>query len=119
MKTSSAKAKGRNLQKWVRDELLTLADNLSSDDIRSTSMGASGVDIQLSQAGKIIWPFAIECKNLNRVAAYQWYDQAKSNAGKEIPIVVAKQNHSDPIVICDAKWFFEAFKQYGVASKGY
>lgn len=118
MKPQSAKAKGRALQKWTRDTLLKLYEKFTPDDIRSTAMGQSGVDIQFSSAAKEQIPFAIECKNKARIAVYQWLDQAKTNAGNDIPIVVMKQNHGEPLVVVDAKWFFEAFKYYGMASKG-
>ena len=46
MKTSSAKAKGRNLQKWVRDIILESFPGLEPDDVRSITMGDSGEDMQ-------------------------------------------------------------------------
>ena len=39
MKTSSRKAKGRRLQNWTRDELLSRFSNLSDDDIYCAIMG--------------------------------------------------------------------------------
>lgn len=107
MKTSSAKSKGRSLQKWVRDILLSLNPTLTKDDVRSTAMGQSGVDIQLSSAAKLFIPYSIECKNLARIAVYSLYDQAKQNSGELTPILVIKQNRSEPLVVVDAKWFFE------------
>jgi len=107
MTPQSAKAKGRNLQKWLRDLILGIHTELTPDDVRSTSMGVSGVDIQLSSAAKAAIPFGLECKNKNRVAVYQWYQQAKDNAGELTPVLVIKQNHSEPLVVVDAKWFFE------------
>jgi len=47
LKPQSAKAKGRKLQQWVRDQILQRFPTLSTDDVRSTSMGASGEDVQL------------------------------------------------------------------------
>jgi hypothetical protein len=110
MKSSSAKAKGRGLQQTVRDILLANSEGLTSDDVRSTGMGQSGVDIQLSQAAKKQLPFAIECKNLAKVAVYKFYEQAQTNAGELEPIVVIKQNRSKPLVIVDAEWFFENWR---------
>ena len=48
MKTSSAKAKGRNLQKWVVQKLV---EHLSADqeDIESRPMGSQGEDIILGK----------------------------------------------------------------------
>ena len=44
MKTSSAKAKGRNLQKRVREILIEKLD-IHPEDIESRSMGAGGEDL--------------------------------------------------------------------------
>ncbi len=54
MKPSSAKAKGRKFQQDIRDMMLDLAPSLEKDDIRSTSMGAGGEDLQLSPAARKI-----------------------------------------------------------------
>ena len=44
MKTSSAKAKGRNLQKWVVSKLVEHLQ-LDPDDLESRPMGSSGEDV--------------------------------------------------------------------------
>lgn len=107
MKPSSAKAKGRKLQQWVRDLILSKHRSLEPDDVRSTSMGAGGEDVQLSPAARKLVPLSIECKNLASMAFYKWYDQAWINAPKGTePIVVAKANHKRPVVIVDAEYFF-------------
>lgn len=36
--TQAAKAKGRNLQKLIRDKILALFPQLEADDVKSTSM---------------------------------------------------------------------------------
>ena len=107
MKTSSAKAKGRNLQKWVRDKILNVFPMLGKDDVNSRSMGASGTDIMLSVEGKRVCPYAIECKNLKAISIYKHYEQATSNAGTLEPLLVVKQNNSKPLVIVDAEHFWE------------
>ena len=48
--TRNAKAKGRLGQQEVRDKLLETFPDLEPDDIKSTVMGDSGEDIQLSPA---------------------------------------------------------------------
>ena len=50
--TSAAKAKGRNLQKKVRDAVLEKYPMVTEDDVRSCPMGSNGEDIQLSTAAK-------------------------------------------------------------------
>ena len=44
MKTQSAKAKGRRLQQWFRD-LLVSKLGIHKEDIESRSMGAGGEDL--------------------------------------------------------------------------
>ena len=41
MKVQSAKAKGRNLQKWTRERLIEELE-IHEEDVESRSMGASG-----------------------------------------------------------------------------
>ena len=56
MKTSSAKNKGRTLQKWVVEKLIE-AFNIHSEDIKSCSMGAGGEDVVMSRAAREKFPF--------------------------------------------------------------
>ena len=44
MKAQSAKAKGRRLQQWVRDQLIEQLE-VHPEDIESRSMGAGGEDL--------------------------------------------------------------------------
>ena len=68
MKTSSAKAKGRNLQKEVVRKLRTVTgldrdiDSCYEGDIQAIPMGCSGVDIKLSPRAKEKIKLDIECK---------------------------------------------------------
>jgi hypothetical protein len=110
MKPASAKAKGRSLQQWVRDLILQCSPSLEKDDVRSTSMGAGGEDLQLSPAARKQYPISIECKSRASYAFYKDYDQAVTNCPKDCePILVAKANHRKPVVIVDAEWFFKNF----------
>lgn len=110
MKPQSAKNKGRKLQQWVRDTILEINSELARDDVRSTSMGAGGEDVLLSQAARKLVPFQIECKNKREVAVCNWYEQAREHGPHE-PIVVVKQDHSDPLVVVDAKLFFQLVRR--------
>jgi len=108
MKTASSKAKGRKLQQWVRDVLLSKSRILTPDDIRSTSMGAGGEDIQFSPAARKLWPFSIECKANARIAACRFMEQAEANCPEHVePMVVMKENRGRPLVMIDAEYFFE------------
>ena len=59
MKTQSAKAKGRNLQQWVRTQLIEQLD-VHPEDIESRSMGAGGEDLIMARAARQKFPFSIE-----------------------------------------------------------
>jgi len=110
VKPSSAKNKARLLQQWVRDTILKHSPSLEKDDVKSTSMGAPGEDVQLSPAARKQYPVSIECKSRASYAFYKDYDQAVVNAPKESePVLVAKANHRKPVVIVDAEWFFRNF----------
>ena len=79
MKPSSAKAKGRRLQQKIRADILRTFPHLSEDDVRSTSMGASGEDILLSARAQEDVPFSIEAKNCERLNVWGAIEQCRSN----------------------------------------
>ena len=86
MKPQSAKAKGRNLQKWVRERLI------------------------MARAARQRFPHSIECKNVEKLNIWEAYEQSKSNCGDYEPIVVIKKNHKKPLVVVDAEYFIKLFK---------
>ena len=79
MKPQSAKAKGRNLQKWVREQLIEQLE-IHPEDIESRSMGAGGEDLIMARAARAKFPFSIECKNVEKLNVWEAYEQAKANA---------------------------------------
>jgi len=110
MKPSSAKSKGRTFQQWVRDRILDKF-SLHPDDVKSTSMGANGEDVQLSYAARQCFPYQIECKSRSKIAIYGYYEQAQEHGDKHEPVVFVKQNRSKPLVIVDAEHFIELVKK--------
>lgn len=106
MTPQSAKAKGRKLQQWVRDQILQRFPTLSTDDVRSTSMGAGGEDIQLSTAARELVSYTIECKNRKAIAVFKDYEQACTHNLIE-PLVILKQNQSKPLALVDAEHFLD------------
>lgn len=108
--TQSAKAKGRNLQKWVRDLIITLWPELTSNDVRSTSMGASGMDIQLSSLAREKVFFSIECKSNKKNSIYALYKQAVSNKEELEPLLIVKADREKPLAVMDAETFFKLIK---------
>jgi hypothetical protein len=96
----------------VRDEILATFPDLTGDDVRSVSMGASGCDILLSPLAKKRFPYSVECKNLARVAIYSLFEQSVSNtANNTRPLLVIKQNRSEPLVVLTLKDFMDLIKE--------
>jgi len=108
MKTSSAKAKGRRFQQWVRD-LLIEDLRIHPEDIESRSMGAGGEDLIMARAAREKFPMSIECKNQEKVNVWKSYDQAKANCGDYEPVLFMKKNNSKPLVVVDAEYFVGLF----------
>ena len=106
MKTQSAKAKGRNLQKWVVQKLIETF-NIHPEDIKSCSMGAGGEDVVMARAAREKFPFSVECKNVEKLNVWDAYEQAKANCNNYEPIVIMKKNHKKPLVVLDAEYFIQ------------
>lgn len=99
--TQSKKAKGRNLQKTVVKELLKIGEpkGLEPGDVRSTSMGASGVDVIMSPAAKkLLGDLAIECKNQEALNVTKIFFDHAAKYGKSINLLVHKRNKTEPLV---------------------
>jgi hypothetical protein len=115
MRTSSAKAKGRRLQDWVRERLLTFLSLPSNTDLVQTAvMGESGADVRLIGSTKERFPFSIECKNQEKYkGVYDILRQAATHATSTSialePLGVIKMNHQRPIVVLDAEYFMEVY----------
>jgi hypothetical protein len=112
IKPKSAKAKGATLQKLVRDTILKHFEGvLEPDDVKSTSMGANGEDVQLSPAARKLMPISIECKARAVWGPYSGYKQAEKNAeGKYQPVLVIKQNRDKPLAVIDLDHYIMLLK---------
>ena len=110
MKTQSAKAKGRKLQKWMRELLIEKLD-IHPEDIESRSMGAGGEDLIMARAAREKFPMSVECKNQEKVNVWESYKQAEDNSKDYEPVVVIKKNNSKPLVLVDAEYFVSMFKK--------
>ncbi|MCK9430604.1 MAG: hypothetical protein M0R17_11450 [Candidatus Omnitrophica bacterium] len=109
MNTAGRKAKGRKLQQTTRDLIReTFINELEPDDVQSIGMGQQGMDIQLSPAAQKLFPFAIECKNQEKVNVMNAIEQAISNTKKGmIPAVVFKKNGIKPWITIPFDVFME------------
>ena len=91
MRPQSAKAKGRRLQQWVRDQLIEQL-NVHPEDIESRSMGAGGEDLIMARDARQKFPFSVECKNQEKLNVWDAYDQACANSGDYEPILIMKKH---------------------------
>ena len=107
--TASGKAKGRKHQQWVRDQILALYPTaLLPDDVKSTSMGAGGEDVQLSPAARRLFPYSVECKAHKAFAFYKIMEQAAANSPKgSEPLVIIKGDRKKPLAVVDAEHFLK------------
>jgi hypothetical protein len=111
IKISSAKAKARRGQQWVRDRLLELFPELAPDDVRSTPMGVTGEDVQLSPKARALFPFAIECKTKKAFSIYKEFEQADKHK-KDFPgLLFIKADRKEPLVVMSADTFFQVWSR--------
>jgi hypothetical protein len=109
---SSAKAKGRNLQKWVCDKIskLTGVDTGKDCPIESRPMGQSGCDVRMEQAILKLFPFSVECKAQESWSVSAWIEQAKKNLLRNTSwLLFFRKSRMIPhtVVLLDADIFFQ------------
>jgi hypothetical protein len=93
-----------------RDALLAIgaAFGLEPGDVRSTSMGASGVDVILSPAAKRLFgPLAIEAKNREQLVVPTVFFEHAQKYPDEVPVLVHKRNHTEPLVTVKLSYFID------------
>ena len=101
MKPRSAKNKGKRLQNKVRDLILEKFNQLEPDDVRSITMGDSGEDILLSPAARRLFPFSVECKNQEKLNIWSSLEQAETNSGKHVPLLIFKRNRTKTYAVLE------------------
>jgi hypothetical protein len=93
-KPSTRKAKGRNFQVEVAEEIRRWF-KLEERDVVSAPASTNGEDIILSEAAKKLFPFSIECKRSENIAIWKALEQCNGNCAEElIPVLAFKRNHS-------------------------
>ena len=109
----AGKAKGRTGQQEVRDKLLETFPEFEPDDIKSTTMGDSGEDIQLSPAARKAMPITIEVKRRKSgfKTAYGYIDQA-SNHAKGEPVVFYRSDRQQWIVMISIDHYMELLRNW-------
>ena len=103
----SAKAKGRRLQNLVAEKVLDKYKSLDSNDVKGAIMGMSGMDIQLSNVARELFPYAVECKSRASFSTYKIWEQAESNCEGLEPLLVIKADSKKPLVVIDLDTFMK------------
>lgn len=119
IKISSAKGKGRELQKKVcRDisEAIGIPYDQQDDEclIHSREMGQSGVDVILRGEAKGLFPYSIECKSAEAFSLNAAKGQAEDNQaeGTDWMIVHKRKVWKVPVVILDWRVFIEMYNRF-------
>jgi hypothetical protein len=74
-------------------------------------MGESGEDILLSPAARRVFPYSIECKNVERLNIWDAIEQCKGNAKGHTPLVVFKRNGHEPYAAIPFSHFISLVKE--------
>ena len=96
MKPASSKAKGRRLQDWVANKIEEY-HGLRPD---KAIMGERGCDVKHERL-----PYAIECKNTERLNLWSSWEQTRENCGgASVPLLFVKRNRWEPLCVVPAEW---------------
>ena len=111
--TRAAKSKGRGGQQEVRDKLLETFPEFEADDIKSTTMGDTGEDIQLSPLARKTLPISIEVKRrkAGMKTAYDYIEQA-GNHGKGEPVVFYRSDRQPWIIMVSMDHYMELLRNW-------
>lgn len=113
-----AKQKGRLGQQEIRDAILAKFPELEPDDVKSTTMGDSGEDIQLSPAARRLLPITIEVKRRKSgmKIAYDFIAQAKAHKKGE-PVVCFRADRQEWIVMVGLDHYLDLIRRSNVVQK--
>ena len=111
--TRAAKAKGRLGQNEIRDKILETFPELEPDDVKSTTMGDSGEDIQLSPAARRKIPITIEVKRRKSAlkTVYDYIDQATAH-GKGEPVVFYRSDRKPWVVMVGLDHYMDLIRAW-------
>ena len=112
MKTKSCKAKGRRLQNHIAETIRNVF-KLSKNDVKGTTMGDTGMDIQLSDKARSKFPYGVEAKSHKAMAIYKHWEQACANTEGLEPLLVVKANNKKPLAVIDLNHFIKLVRTNG------
>ncbi len=111
--TRAAKQKGRLGQNEIRDKILEVFPELEPDDVKSTTMGDGGEDIQLSPAARKKMPITIEVKRRKSgmKTQYDWIEQANRH-GKGEPVLFFRADRKSWITMVSLDHYMELLRKW-------
>lgn len=99
MKSRSAKHKGRRFQATVRQLILERFPQLEDDDVKVVVRSQPGTDIVLSPSAQRVFPYSVECKNVERLNIWSALSQAQANTKEGTSaLLVFGRNRTEPYV---------------------
>ena len=107
----SGKQKGRLGQQEIRDKILETFPELEPDDVKSTTMGDTGEDVQLSPAARKKIPISVEVKRRKSgmKTQYDWIEQSTAH-GKGEPVVFFRADRKPWIVMVSLDHYMELLR---------
>lgn len=114
VKPSSAKSKGRALQKYVAARIQEVF-GLPETDVVSRPMGSGGRDIMLSDRALKALPVSFEVKNTKVFPGLSALEQSAYNAGEHAPVVAWKppgKGMEKTLVYMDLEMFLHFVKRH-------
>ena len=103
----SRKSKGKSFQNTIREMILKAFPQLEPDDVKSTTMGEAGRDIQLSPLAQIVFPYSVKAKRQEKLNIWAALEQAQKNSKGLTPLLVFKRNHSKTYVALEIEDFMK------------
>jgi hypothetical protein len=76
-------------------------------------MGSSGEDIMFSRVARAVFPWSIECKNVEKLSVWSAIEQARQNCKADnVPVVVFSKNHEETQVALPFDYFIKLYEFY-------
>lgn len=95
----SYKSAHQGVVKEVIEKILDIDGNLTDNDVKPTPSSCNGMDVQLSEAARLVFPYAVECKRVVKPNIFAAYQQAMDNCGNLTPIVVVRLSNTKPVSV--------------------
>jgi hypothetical protein len=115
MTPRSAKNKGARWQKKVAQYVsdLTGVPVEKDGDIEPRQMGQSGSDIIIRGRARELFPYGVECKNVEKLSIWNALDQANENCREgERPLMFFTRNRTNEYVAMEVETFMKIYKGY-------